>query len=159
MQYTILIAEDDEDIVALLRLYLENSGYLVKSADSGIRAQRILETEHVDLALLDVMMPGMNGYELTRRIREKSNIPILILLPAGIRIMIKILGLNLGADDYLTKPFNPMEVVARVASSLRRFYQLGAGTAQAGQGECLRLGELCLNTEEIRIPRQVSRFS
>ncbi len=61
MQYTILIAEDDEDIVALLRLYLENSGYLVKSADSGIRAQRILETEHVDLALLDVMMPGMNG--------------------------------------------------------------------------------------------------
>lgn len=152
MQYTILIAEDDEDIVALLRLYLENSGYLVKSADSGIRAQRILETEHVDLALLDVMMPGMNGYELTRRIREKSNIPILIL-SARDQDHDKILGLNLGADDYLTKPFNPMEVVARVASSLRRFYQLGAGTAQAGQGECLHLGELCLNTEEMTLTK------
>ena len=132
MQYTILIAEDDETLDRVLRLYLENSGYLVKSADSGIRAQRILETEHVDLALLDVMMPGMNGYELTRRIREKSNIPILIL-SARDQDHDKILGLNLGADDYLTKPFNPMEVVARVASSCGGSTSLAPGRRRPGR--------------------------
>ena len=138
MQYTILIAEDDGDIVELLRLYLENSGYRVISADNGEKALELMKREHVDLALLDVMMPRMDGYELTRRIRQISNIPILIL-SAKDQDYDRILGLNLGADDYLTKPFNPMEVAARIHSNLRRFYELGAAANDAGRRRDLRL--------------------
>ncbi len=132
MQYTILIAEDDGDIVELLRLYLENSGYRVISADNGEKALELMKREHVDLALLDVMMPQMDGYELTRQIRKISNIPILIL-SARDQDYDRILGLNLGADDYLTKPFNPMEVAARINSNLRRFYELGAAAGETGR--------------------------
>ena len=141
MQYTILIAEDDGDIVELLRLYLENSGYRVISADNGEKALELMKREHVDLALLDVMMPQMDGYELTRQIRKISNIPILIL-SARDQDYDRILGLNLGADDYLTKPFNPMEVAARINSNLRRFYELGAAAGEAGRSDRITRGEL-----------------
>ena len=152
MQYTILIAEDDGDIVELLRLYLENSGYRVISADNGEKALELMKREHVDLALLDVMMPRMDGYELTRRIRQISNIPILIL-SAKDQDYDRILGLNLGADDYLTKPFNPMEVAARIHSNLRRFYELGAAANDAVRPERLTLGELCLDAGAMTVTK------
>ena len=104
MQRTILIAEDDKDIVNLLSLYLKNSGYEVLTAPDGLAAWGIFNREHVDLALLDVMMPRMDGWELARKIRGVSNIPI-IFLSAKDQDYDRIMGLQLGADDYLTKPF------------------------------------------------------
>ena len=152
MQYTILIAEDDGDIVELLRLYLENSGYRVISADNGEKALERMKREHVDLALLDVMMPQMDGYELTRQIRKISNIPILIL-SARDQDYDRILGLNLGADDYVTKPFNPMEVAARINSNLRRFYELGSAAGDTGRTDRITLGELCLDADAMTVTK------
>lgn len=150
MGYTVLIAEDDADIANILRLYLEGSGYRAITAPDGVRAYELLEQEKVDLAILDVMMPGMDGFTLTRKIRESMNLPILILT-SKIEDNDKILGLNLGADDYLEKPFNPLEVVARVSANLRRFYRLNG----AGKRECtlLRSGELELDTERMTLKR------
>ena len=150
--YTILIAEDDADIVSPLCLYLKNSGYRVITAGNGEDALSIVRREKVDLALLDVMMPRMDGYELTRRIRTVSNIPILILSARG-QDYDRILGLNLGADDYLTKPFNPMEVVARIQANLRRFYELGAGKGARREDGKLQVGQLCLNPGEMSVSR------
>ena len=152
MQYTILIAEDDGDIVELLRLYLENSGYRIISADNGEKALERMKREHVDLALLDVMMPQMDGYELTRQIRKISNIPILIL-SARDQDYDRILGLNLGADDYLTKPFNPMEVAARINSNLRHFYELGSAAGDTGRTDRITLGELCLDADAMTVTK------
>lgn len=149
MGYRILIAEDDEDIVELLRLYLENEKLEMLAAGDGIAALDIIEKEHIDLAVLDIMMPGMNGYELTKKIREKSNIPI-IILSAKNQDSDKILGLNLGADDYLTKPFNPLEIIARIYAGLRRFYNLNeSATAQAA--DILTVGELSMNQQEMKL--------
>ncbi|MBQ5430981.1 MAG: response regulator transcription factor [Lachnospiraceae bacterium] len=121
--YRILIAEDDIDIIGVLRLYLENEGYEVLSAPDGEKAYEILKEEKVDLGLFDIMMPKMDGYELIRKVREFSNIPI-IVISAKREDSDRIIGIDIGADDYLTKPFNPLEVVARVRASLRRFYDL-----------------------------------
>ena len=112
----------------------------------------------MDLALLDVMMPQMDGYELTRRIRQISNIPILILSAKG-QDYDRILGLNLGADDYLSKPFNPMEVVARIRSNLRRFYELGAAPGEEGKPDRLYLGELCLDAGAMTVTKTKNRSS
>ena len=119
MTKNILIAEDDEDIVGLLRLYLEKDGYKVISVDNGEDAFKIVKNSQISLALLDIMMPKMNGYELTKKIREITNIPI-IILSAKTLDSEKILGLDLGADDYLAKPFGMMEMVSRVRAVLRR---------------------------------------
>lgn len=127
MKYVILVADDEAEIRDLLRLYLENSGYDVLEAADGLEALAILEKKHVDLAVLDVMMPGLNGLHVLKKLRETSNIPVLVF-SAKDTDADKILGLNLGADDYLTKPFNPLEAVARINSNIRRFYSLGAGT-------------------------------
>ncbi|WP_133015258.1 response regulator transcription factor [Clostridium cuniculi] len=122
MSNKILIAEDDEDIIELLRLYLEKEGYeIILATDVEEAFQKLIQNK-ISLAILDIMMPKMNGYELTKKIREISRIPILIL-SARNQDSEKILGLDLGADDYLTKPFNPLEVVARVRSLLRRSYE------------------------------------
>lgn len=149
MNYRILIAEDDEDIVELLRLYLENEKLEVCTAGNGIDALHIIENEPIDLAVLDIMMPMMNGYELTKKIRERSNIPI-IILSARNQDSDKILGLNIGADDYLTKPFNPLEIIARVHSNLRRFYKLNDNN-QAKSSPVITVGELRLNAEEMKL--------
>ena len=130
MAYTILVAEDDQDITNLMRLYLESSGYQVLCAPDGAAALELARTHPVDLAVLDIMMPRMNGYELTRSLRAISSMPILIL-SAKNADSDKILGLELGADDYLTKPFNPLEIIARVKANLRRFYELNQGQAPA----------------------------
>ena len=119
MKYVILIADDEAEIRDLLRLYLENSGYDVLEAADGLEALAILKKEHVDLAVLDVMMPRMNGLHVLKKIRETSNIPVLVF-SAKDADSDKILGLYVGADDYLTKPFNILELKARIKALLRR---------------------------------------
>lgn len=144
---TILIAEDDADIRSVLRLYLESEGYRVTEAESGTRALELARAQTPDLAILDVMMPGMNGYELIRQVRAFSNLPILIL-SARTMDADKVLGLDVGADAYLTKPFNALEVVAYVKAALRRYYELGAGQSRQDAPHTLALGDLELDTTQ-----------
>jgi DNA-binding response OmpR family regulator len=124
MEYTILVVDDEKEIRELLRLYLENSGYRVLEAGDGQQALDFLRSEKIDLCLLDIMMPKVDGYHVLQELRKESNIPVMILSAKGADTE-KILGLNLGADDYMAKPFNPLEAVARVNSNIRRFYSLG----------------------------------
>ena len=145
MGQTILIAEDDMDIVELLSLYLSGEGYRILSAVDGQQALTLMETQKVDLAILDIMMPGMNGYDLLREIRKHWNLPVLILSAKDLDTD-KILGLNIGADDYITKPFNPLELVARVKSQLRRYTQLG-NLNQQGNSQVYKCGGLMINDE------------
>ena len=142
MAKTILIAEDDADIRAVLRLYLESEGFRVVESADGKTALAAALRESPDAAILDVMMPEMNGYELTRALRRTSDIPLLIL-SAKSADNDKILGLNLGADDYIAKPFNPMEVVARVKAHLRR--------AGGSRRESLTVGALTLDTAAMQL--------
>ena len=132
MAYTILIADDEKEIRDLLRLYLEKDGYRVLEAENGLSAVSLLEQEEIDMALLDIMMPKLDGYQVLKQIRERSNIPVMIL-SAKNQDSDKILGLDLGADDYLSKPFNPMEAMARINSNIRRFYSLGAKSRELKQ--------------------------
>lgn len=125
MGYRILIADDEPEIRELLRLYLEKDGYEVLEAEDGLQTLEILKMEKVDLLLLDIMMPGMDGFTVLKQMRKENNIPVLIM-SAKDTDADKILGLDLGADDYLAKPANPLEVVARVNSNIRRFYAFGA---------------------------------
>lgn len=124
MDHKILVVDDEPEIRNFLRLYLENEGYKVVEAGNGNEALNILKVGGISLCLLDVMMPGIDGFHVVKKIREDSNIPV-IILSARDTDADKILGLNLGADDYLSKPFNPLEAVARVNSNIRRFYKLG----------------------------------
>lgn len=151
MAFNILVAEDDEDIVKLIRLYLENEGFNVLWAKDGAEAYEVFLSEHVDLALLDIMMPKMSGFEVTKKIRQKSNVPIVILSAAQLDSD-KILGLNLGADDYLVKPFNPLELIARINANLRRFYKLGSGESLSDTGK-INLGELTLDTHMLTLEK------
>lgn len=127
--YTILVCDDDRDIVAALKIYLSAEGYEVLPAYTGKEALDLLDEHTVHLALMDIMMPVMDGIMATAKLREKTNIPI-ILLTAKSEDTDKVLGLTIGADDYVTKPFNPMEVVARVKSQLRRYTMLGSLQAE-----------------------------
>ena len=147
-KYRILIAEDDKDIIEVLKLYLENEGYEVESATDGAAALRVIQNEEVDLGLFDLMMPKMNGYDLIREVRRNYNMPI-IILSAKREDSDKIIGLDIGADDYLTKPFNPLEVVARVRAALRRFYKLNPAS-DAGTGE-LQRGDLTINLQTMQL--------
>lgn len=119
MAKTVLIVEDDRNIADLLRLYLEKEGYTVVIAPDGMRGVEQFRTVHPSLVLLDVMLPGLDGIEVCQRIRERSNVPIIMLTAKG-EDMDKILGLEYGADDYMTKPFNILEVKARIKSIFRR---------------------------------------
>ena len=143
MTKNILIAEDDEDIIGLLKLYLEKDGYEVVVATNGEEAFQKAMKNKISLAILDIMMPKMNGYELTKRLREVTQIPILIL-SAKNDDSEKILGLDLGADDYLTKPFNPLEVLARIRSLLRRSYEFNAESMEQ-EGKVITIGEITLD--------------
>ncbi|MGN0784349.1 MAG: response regulator transcription factor [Candidatus Aphodomorpha sp.] len=124
-QHTILICDDDRDIVSALDIYLRAEGYRTLLAYSGSEAIRLAAENQVHLLLMDIMMPGLDGMAATVRLREEHNFPI-ILLTAKSEDSDKVLGLTVGADDYITKPFNPMEVIARVKSQLRRYTRLGA---------------------------------
>ena len=147
MSYKILIADDEPEIRDLLRLYLENEQYEVIEAENGAEALRLVGAESPDLVMLDIMMPQMDGYQALKHIRETNNIPV-IIISAKDGDSEKILGLNLGADDYISKPFNPLEVVARVNSNLRRFYSLGA-TAQ--EKELISVRDLTLDPESFTL--------
>ena len=122
--YNILICDDDRDIVSALDIYLTSEGYKTYKAYDGLEALKMVDQHDIQLVLLDVMMPGLDGIRTTAKLRESKNIPI-ILLTAKSEDSDKILGLNIGADDYITKPFNPIEVIARVKSQLRRYTTLG----------------------------------
>ena len=128
--YNILICDDDRDIVSALEIYLQAEGYRTLCAYTGLEALELIEREQVHLILMDIMMPGMDGLRATAKLREKHNVPI-ILLTAKSEDSDKVLGLNIGADDYVTKPFNPVEVIARVKSQLRRYTTLGGCTRPA----------------------------
>lgn len=159
MSYRILVAEDDESIVELLKLYLENEGYEVYAASDGLKALELLEKYRIDLAVLDIMMPKLNGYEVTKRIRNISNISILILSAKNLDSD-KIIGLDLGADDYLTKPFNPLEIIARVKASLRRYYQLNDSTGNDNIPKTkFKVGELELDTEKLELTKDGKEIS
>ncbi len=124
--YNILICDDDKDIVSALKIYLSAEGYSVFEAYNGAEALRTVDKEDIHLVLLDIMMPQMDGITALSKIREFSNVPV-ILLTAKSEDTDKVLGLNVGADDYVTKPFNPAEVMARVRSNIRRYITLGGG--------------------------------
>ncbi len=138
--YSILICDDERDIVSALKIYLEAEGYRTVCAYSGTQALKALENEEIHLVLMDIMMPEMDGISAMAKLREKSNVPV-ILLTAKSEDTDKILGLNVGADDYVTKPFNPVELLARVRSQLRRYMLLGGSAA----AEELVNGGLALN--------------
>ena len=127
--HNILVCDDERDIVAALKIYLEAEGYGVVCAYNGAQALELLDREDISLVLLDVMMPVMDGITAVIKLREKSNVPV-IMLTAKSEDTDKILGLNIGADDYVTKPFNPVEVIARVRSQLRRYTRLGGSTVE-----------------------------
>jgi DNA-binding response OmpR family regulator len=121
----ILVCDDDKEIVGAISIYLENDSYTVFKAFNGQEALNIIEEKKIHLIIMDIMMPQMDGLRATMKIREKNNIPV-ILLSAKSEDTDKILGLNMGADDYITKPFNPLELLARVKSQLRRYTSLGS---------------------------------
>lgn len=122
--FNILVCDDDKEIVNAIDIYLSQEGYHILKAYDGLQAIEIMKKEEVHLILLDIMMPNLDGIRATRKIRETSSVPI-IMLSAKSEDVDKILGLNIGADDYITKPFNPLELIARVKSQLRRYTQLG----------------------------------
>lgn len=123
--YNILICDDDQDIINALKIFLSDSSYNLFEANNGKQALEIISNNEMHLVLMDIMMPEMDGISAMVRIRENSNVPV-ILITAKSEAGDKILGLNVGADDYITKPFNPIEVAARVKSQIRRYTQLGA---------------------------------
>ena len=129
MSYNILICDDEQDIVSALKIYLEAEGYRTFAAANGREALEILDREDIHLVLLDIMMPVLDGVSALAKMREYSNVPV-ILLTAKSEDTDKVLGLNIGADDYVTKPFNPVELLARVRSQLRRYLQLGGGAVR-----------------------------
>ena len=146
MGYRILIADDEAEIRDLLRLYLEKEGYEILEAADGEEALRALQ-EYGDVAmlLLDIMMPKKDGFHVLKELRKKSNLPV-IILSAKTADNDKIFGIDLGADDYIVKPFNPLEAVARINSNIRRFYSLGANDSQAAK-RLLKVKDLTLDLD------------
>ncbi|MDI9518254.1 MAG: response regulator transcription factor [Bacillota bacterium] len=142
MNKNILIAEDDKDIVDILILYLQNEKHNIFTAENGEEAYEIFKNNTIHICLFDIMMPKLNGYDLIKKIREESNVPI-IILSAKNQDTDKIIGLNIGADDYITKPFNPLELVARVQATLRRNYDFNTEKIKTEY----RIKDLTLNTE------------
>ena len=152
----ILIADDEKEIVSLLKFYLEPEGYTVYEAYDGKQAERIFEAESIDLIIVDIMMPDMNGYEVIKLVRSKNdakkNVPVLVI-SAKTLVSDRILGLEIGADDYITKPFEPLEVVAKVKAHLRRMESLSSCGTENGNAEkgCTEQG--CKNDDEAALIR------
>ena len=150
-QETILVADDDREIVKAIRKLLEMEGYRVLSAYNGLDALEVLVENEVHLIILDIMMPKLDGLSALMKIRENKNIPIL-LLSAKTEESDKVLGLSMGADDYISKPYQPAELVARVKSALRRYLYLGnLATAQEEKANVIDNGSLSLNLDEKQI--------
>ena len=153
--YNILICDDERDIVAALKIYLEAEGYATFAAYNGREALETLRREKIHLLLLDVMMPELDGIAALSRLREESNVPV-ILLTAKSEDTDKVLGLNVGADDYVTKPFNPVELCARVRSQLRRYLQLGGGKPD---DDALTIGPIRLNDKAKEVTRDGEKIA
>ncbi len=151
-QFTVLVCDDDHSIVDAIEIYLEQAGYRVLKAYNGAEALHALEENEIHLILMDIMMPQLDGLQATIRIRESMNIPI-IILSAKSEDTDKVLGLNFGADDYMTKPFNPLELLARVKSLMRRYTDLGS---IAEKNNVIRIGgiELDKDAKEVRVEGQ-----
>ena len=144
----ILIVEDSQEIIDLIKIYLEQEEYFIYAACDGKAAVDIFGKEEIHLVVLDIMLPKLNGYEVIKRIRKRSNVPV-IILSAKNQDADKILGLNLGADDYLAKPFNPLELVARINAQMRRFYDFGGSKEK--QDEKVIIGDLMLDQRECKL--------
>ena len=154
----ILVCDDDKDIVEAISIYLEQEGYVVFKAYDGLEAINMLRSQPVDLLIIDIMMPKLDGIRTTLKIREENPLPI-IILSAKSEDADKILGLNVGADDYVTKPFNPLELVARVKSQLRRYTQLG-NAAESGDS-IYTVGGLSINDDlkEVTVDGEVVKLT
>ena len=148
--YNILVCDDERDIVSALRIYLTSEGYKVYEAYNGEEALALIEKKDIHLVLMDVMMPVMDGITAMVKLREKSNVPV-IMLTAKSEDTDKVLGLNIGADDYVTKPFNPVELQARVKSQLRRYMQLGGAAQSASEKLVIGGIELDDSTKEVTL--------
>ena len=142
-EFTILVADDDKEIREGIEIYLKNEGYRVLKAQDGLEALELLATNEIHLLILDIMMPNMDGITATFKIREMQNVPI-IMLSAKVEDSDKIHGLSVGADDYVTKPFHPLELMARVKTQLRRYVQLGTYEGQ----KVIAVNGLVLNEEQ-----------
>ena len=156
---SILVCDDDKQIVEAIDIYLTGEGFEVIKAYDGFEALELLQTHTVNLMIIDVMMPGLDGIRTTLKVRETSSITI-IILSAKSEDADKILGLNIGADDYITKPFNPLELVARVKSQLRRYTQLGNLNVQAGS-QIYKCGGLQINddTKEVTVDDELIKLT
>jgi len=156
---TILVCDDDKEIVEAIEIYLSQEGYRILKAYDGVQALECLKKEEVDLLIIDIMMPRLDGIRATLKIREENPLPI-IIISAKSEDADKILGLNIGADDYVTKPFNPLELVARVKSQLRRYKKLGADVEKV-QGNVYETGGLWLNDDlkEVRVDGELVRLT
>lgn len=148
--YRILLVEDDKEILDGVAIYLKNQGYQVFKASNGIEGLEIIEKENIQLAIVDVMMPKMDGITMTMRLREKFDFPV-IMLSAKSEEIDKITGLNIGADDYVTKPFAPMELLARVNSQLRRYAKYMHLTNEVKNDHILTVGGLELNEDTVMV--------
>ena len=159
--YNILVVDDDKEIVESIEIFLRNEGYNVYKAYNGVEALDILVNKEVHLILMDIMMPKLDGIKATIKIREEKNIPI-ILVSAKSEDTDKIMGLNIGADDYITKPFNVLELIARVKSNLRRYITLGTyNNENVNNKEVLISGglELDTSTKEVKVDGQVVKVT
>lgn len=155
--YNILICDDEKDIVSALKIYLASNDYNLYEAYNGKEALDIIENNDIHLVLLDIMMPETDGMEVLTTMRKTSNVPV-IFLTAKSEDTDKILGLNIGADDYITKPFNPVELIARVKSQLRRYMELGAAP---NKKDILRIGDIELDddSKDVRFMGETVRLT
>lgn len=154
----ILIVDDEKEIRDLIEIYLKSEGYKTIKAENGEEALNILKTEEVDLIVLDIMMPKVNGIEVCMKIREEREMPI-IMLSAKTEDLDKILGLNTGADDYLTKPFNPLELIARIKSQLRRYKRFNTKNevqviGEKESGNIIEIDDLLINLETHEVSKE-----
>lgn len=149
LEYNILVVEDESGIRETIKIFLENQGYHVFTAQNGVEGLEIIQNTDIHLAVVDIMMPVMDGMTMVLKLREKYDMPV-IFLSAKSEDIDKIKGLNVGADDYITKPFEPLELIARVNSNLRRYTQilkLKQGYQEEANQEILQVGDLVLNKE------------
>lgn len=157
MNYNILVCDDERDILDAIKIYLKAEGYKVFTAEDGARALEIIKENEIHLAIIDVMMPVMDGITLIMKMREKTNIPIIVLSAKG-EVTDKIVGLNVGADDYITKPFNAVELTARVNSLIRRYFSLGASDIKTGD---LKIGRVSIfdDSKEVRVKDELANLT
>lgn len=157
MNYNILVCDDERDILDAIKIYLKAEGYKVFTAEDGARALEIIKENEIHLAIIDIMMPVMDGITLIMKMREKTNIPIIVLSAKG-EVTDKIVGLNVGADDYITKPFNAVELTARVNSLIRRYFSLGASDIKTGD---LKIGRVSIldDSKEVRVEDDIANLT